>query len=111
MTATWQDFEKIDMRVGIIVDVQDFPEAKVPAYKLNVDLGPQIGLKTSSARITQLYSKQDLLGKTVACVVNFAPKKIGSFVSEVLVMGSYSGGNVVLLTPDKPQAQPGDKIG
>ncbi len=109
--ATWADFEKIDMRVGKIVSVSDFPEAKIPAYKLKVDLGPDIGVKASSARITEFYPKNALLGKKVVCVVNFGPKKIGPFVSEVLVMGAYSQGGVVLLAPDLEKAEPGDKIG
>ncbi|MDP2717741.1 MAG: tRNA-binding protein [Candidatus Micrarchaeota archaeon] len=110
-TATWQDFEKIDMRVGKIVAVTDFPEAKIPAYRLNVDLGPDIGVKKSSARITELYGRDELVGKKVVCVVNFAPKKVGPFRSEVLVMGAYSQGGVVLLKPELDRAEPGDKIG
>ncbi len=109
-TATWQDFEKIDMRIGRIVKAEVFAEAKVPAYKLEVDLGPDIGIKRSSAQITQAYRREELVGKQVVCVVNFTPKQIGPFLSEVLVMGSYSSQGVVLLRPDFV-VQSGDKIG
>ncbi len=109
-TATWQDFEKIDMRIGKIVKAEVFAEARVPAYKLEVDLGPELGVKKSSAQITAAYKPEDLVGKQVVCVVNFAPKKIGPFVSEVLVMGSYSSQGVVLLRPDFVVKE-GDKIG
>lgn len=111
LEATWSDFEKIDLRVGKIVEVNDFPEAKKPAYKLKIDLGPDVGIRQSSARITEFYAKAELLGRKVVCVVNFAQKKIGSFVSEVLVMGAYSKGGVVLLSAEHENAQPGDKIG
>ncbi len=109
-TATWQDFEKIDMRIGRIIKAEIFAEAKVPAYKLEVDFGPDIGIKRSSAQITKAYAPEDLVGKQVVCVVNFAPKQIGPFLSEVLVMGSYSAQGVVLLRPDFV-VESGDKIG
>ena len=109
-TVAWQDFEKIDMRIGRIVKAEVFAEAKVPAYKLGVDLGPVLGVKKSSAQITAVYKPEELVGKLVVCVVNFAPKKIGPFLSEVLVMGSYSEQGVVLLRPDFV-VNPGDKIG
>jgi tRNA-binding protein len=99
---TWQDFEKVDLRVGKIIDVQDFPEARKPAYQLKVDFGEAIGIKQSSAQITTLYSKSDLLGRLVLGVVNFAPKQIGKFMSECLITGFYNeNGAVVLAMPEK----------
>ncbi|MBI5470625.1 tRNA-binding protein [Candidatus Kaiserbacteria bacterium] len=108
--ATIEDFEKIDIRVGKIIAVEDFPEAKKPAYKLKIDFG-EFGTKASSARIVDLYSKEDLIGKLVVCVTNFPPRKIGPFVSEVLTCGFYRpDGSVVLAVPDK-DAPLGAKLG
>jgi len=98
----WSDFQKVEVRVGTIVDVEDFPEAKKPAYKLKVDFGQNIGVKKSSAQVTDLYTKEELLGKQVMAVVNFPPKQIGPILSECLVTGFYrDDGAVVLAVPDK----------
>jgi len=106
----WPEFEKVDMRVGVVTDAQEFPEARRPAYRLWVDFGP-LGIKRSSAQITRHYRPADLIGRHVIAVVNFPPKQIGRFVSEVLVLGTYDeGGEVILLHPDTPVA-PGSKIG
>ena len=108
--ATFSDFEKLDIRTGTIVKVDDFPEARKPAYKLSIDFGVA-GIKQSSAQITGRYSKSDLLNKQVIAVINFPPKQIGPMVSECLVLGVEGTGNgVVLLQPDMP-AKNGLKIG
>jgi tRNA-binding protein len=105
---TYDDFSKVDMRVGKVIAVDDFPEARKPAWKLTIDLGP-LGIKTSSAQITN-YKKEDLLGRQVICVVNFAPKQIGPFTSEVLTLGAErDGGGYELLRPD-PDAELGKRI-
>ncbi len=98
---TFDDFLALDIRVGQIIAVDDFPEARKPAYQLTIDFGPQIGVKRSSAQITVHYSHEDLIGKLVLAVVNFPPKKIGPFTSEVLTLGLPDGtGECVLAVPD-----------
>ena len=109
-TIEWQDFAKIDLRVGTILEVNDFPLAKKPAWQLTIDFG-ECGIRNSSAQITELYDKQELIGKQVIAVLNFPPKQIANFFSECLVMGVYTDKKeVVLLTPDRPVAN-GWKIG
>ncbi|MBM3256813.1 MAG: tRNA-binding protein [Candidatus Liptonbacteria bacterium] len=109
--ATYEDFQKIDIRVGKIIKVEDFPEAKKPAYKLTIDFGPEVGTKVSSAQLVKHYTKEALLGKQVMGVVNFPPRKIGPFSSEVLTLGvPDSEGLCVLLVPDKPDAIIGGRL-
>jgi tRNA-binding protein len=94
---TWQDFEKIELRAGTIIEVNDFPKAKKPAFQLKVDLGEEIGIKQSSAQLTKLYSKEELLGRQVLCIINFPPRQIANFLSEILVTGYIlEDGEVVL---------------
>lgn len=101
MTITWQDFEKVDIRVGTIVKVEDFPEARNPAYILYVDFGLEVGIKKSSAQITNLYTKEQLENKQVMGVVNFHPKQVGPIMSECLILGFYNQDkSVVLVVPD-----------
>ena len=99
--ATFDDFMKLDIRVGTIVEAKVFEKAKKPAYQLVVDFGEEIGMKKSSAQITQQYLADELVGKQVLAVVNFPPRQIANFMSEVLVLGTYSEGGVVLIIPDK----------
>jgi tRNA-binding protein len=110
MAIDWADFARVDMRVGVVVDAQPFPEARRPAHRLWIDFGP-LGVKRASAQITHRYRPEDLVGRQVVAVVNFPPKRIGPFVSEVLVLGAYDDtGEVVLLGPDVP-VSPGARIG
>lgn len=102
MTITYADFEKVDIRVGRITRAEPFPEARKPAYKLWVDFGPEIGVKKTSAQVTQNYTKNELVGRMVAGVVNFPPRQIGKYMSEFLVLGfPDENGNVTLVAPDK----------
>ena len=99
--ATFDDFMKIDIRLGTITEVQDFPEARKPAWKLTIDFGDEVGVKKSSAQITEHYKRDDLIGKQVMAVVNFPPRQIGPFMSEVLTLGvADEAGHVILIAPD-----------
>ena len=101
-TISWEDFQRVELRVGTIIKVDDFPEARKPAFILQVDFGEEVGIRKSSAQITDLYSKDELLGRQVMAVVNFPPKQIGPMMSECLVTGFIQGdGSVILAVPDK----------
>ncbi|WP_439554131.1 tRNA-binding protein [Flavobacterium macrobrachii] len=101
MEINWNDFEKVEMRIGTILEINDFPEARKPAFQLLIDFGSAIGIKKSSAQITKRYTKEDLVGKQIIAVVNFPRKQIGTFMSECLVLGSVGAENdIVLLTSD-----------
>jgi len=100
---TWQDFEKVELRAGTIIEVNDFPKAKKPAYQLKIDLGKEIGIKQSSAQLTKLYSKEQLLGRQILCVTNFPARQIANFISEILVTGYIlPDGEVVLSSIERP---------
>ncbi len=108
---TWQEFDQVELRVGTILEVEDFPEARKPAYKLIVDFGEEIGIRKSSAQITHHYTMEQLLGKQVIGVVNFPEKQIGPFISQCLITGFYDeNGDVVLAVPDKKMMN-GKKLG
>lgn len=108
--ATFDDFAKLDIRVGTIIKAEKFEKAKRPAYKLEIDFGNEIGRKKSSAQITELYTLDSLLNRQVLAVVNFPPKQVADFLSEVLVLGIYTKDGVMLIRPDG-DAQNGDKLG
>ena len=108
---TYEDFSKVEMRVGKIINVEDFPEARKPAYKLQIDFGSEIGIKKSSAQITDHYSKENLLNRLVVCIVNFAPKQIGPFISECLTCGTADeNGKIILLNFEQKNIPLGSKI-
>jgi len=110
MSATWDEFERLRLTVGVITDVEDLPEARDPAYKLTIDFGPELGTRRSSAQATH-YPKESLRGRQVVCVLGFEPKRVAGFKSEVLVLGAYSDEHgVVLLQPDR-EVEPGSAIG
>ncbi|MDZ7935385.1 MAG: tRNA-binding protein [Emticicia sp.] len=101
-TINWQDFEKVELRAGTIIEVNDFPKARKPSYKMLIDFGAEIGIKRSSAQVTKLYTKEELLGKQVICVTNFPPRQIADFMSEVLTTGFIlADGEVVLSEPQQ----------
>ena len=108
---TWDDFEKVDMRTGTVIEVNDFPKAKKPAYQLKIDFGAELGIRNSSAQVTKHYTKDDLLNRQVIAVVNFPPKQIANFISECLVLGVYDENkDVILLSPERNTGN-GNKIG
>lgn len=106
----WEDFEKVDMRVGTILSAEDFPEVRNPAYKLTIDFG-ELGVKKSSAQITVLYSKEELIGKQIIAVVNFPPKQIATMMSECLVLGVIGDNKEVMLLKPGKKVENGRKIG
>ena len=108
--ASFDDFLKLDIRVGTVLEAAPFEKARKPAYRLRIDFGEELGVKRTSAQITERYTPDELIGKQVLAVVNFPPKQIADFMSEVLVLGTYSEGGVVLITPDK-EVKNGDRLG
>ena len=109
-TIKWQDFEKIEFRVGTIIEVIDFPKAKNPAYQLKVDLGGAIGIKQSSAQLTKLYAKEELVGRQVLCIINFPPRQIADFLSEILVTGYILPDGAVVLSSIERNVPNGTKL-
>ncbi len=109
---SYEDFEKVDIRLGKIIEVLDFPEARKPAYKLKIDFGPEIGIKRSSVQLVGTYEKEELMGMLVACVINFPVRRVGPFDSEVLTLGfkNTDGLGYVLVTPSKSSVKLGDRL-
>jgi len=111
MQVTWAEFEKIDIRVGSIIEVNDFPKARKPSYQMKIDFGPELGIKRSSAQVTHHYNKEELMHRQVIAVVNFPPKQIADFISECLVLGVYDENNDVILLQPSQAVTNGMKIG
>jgi len=109
---TYEEFEKVDIRLGKIIEVKDFPEARKPAFKLWIDFGEVIGIKKSSVQLVGTYTKEELQGLLVSCVINFPPRQVGPFISEVLTLGfkNTEGAGYVLVTPSKSSVKLGDKL-
>ena len=112
MTISYEDFEKLDILFGKIIEVEDFPEPRYPSFKLKINFGPEIGIKSSGVGVVGAHTKEELMGMLVACVVNFPPKNIGKFTSEVLTLGfqNAEGGGWILITPAKQSVKLGDKL-
>jgi tRNA-binding protein len=108
---SWKDFEKVEMRVGTIIEVSDFPKARNPAYQLKIDFGPEIGIRKSSAQITKRYSKEDLQDRQIIAVVNFPKKQIANFMSECLVLGSVGAENDIVLLQPGAKVENGLRVG
>lgn len=111
MDLSWKDFEKVEMRVGTILEVSDFPEARNPAYKMIIDFGPEIGNRKTSAQITKRYQKEELLGRQILAVVNFPPKQIATFMSECLVLGAVGEEQDIVLLQPEAKVKNGLRIG
>ena len=109
---TYEDFEKVDIRLGRIIAADNFPEAKKPAYKLTIDLGPEIGVRKSSAQLVGAHTRDELVGKLVMCVVNFPPRQVGPFMSEVLTLGfkNAKGGGYIVATAATDDVEVGDRL-
>lgn len=110
-TLSWSEFEKVEMRIGTILEAKDFPEARKPAFQLIIDFGSEIGIRKSSAQITKRYTKEDLMGKQIVAVVNFPKKQIGNFMSECLVLGSVGAENDIVLLASDLKVENGLRIG
>ncbi len=110
-TISYENFQKVEIRAGKVLEVSEFPEARNPAYKLKIDFGPEVGIKRSSAQITFAHTKEDLIGKMVLCVVNFEPKQIGPFVSEVLTLGlKHAKGGYMAINFNDDNVELGDRL-